>query len=260
MPADAWSGPPLSDVACRGKAEPSRIHVDRPTVMIVESGSGSCTYRIRGTRERVSFRPGMAEIYSPETSLEAYTRAGGMKGCAIDASALSVRLDSRLGIEDVQLTSIVTCMRVESSMGSPNGKLFAQSLSASLAQLLRTRYSLRPAAAQPREDLSPPRLRAVRDFIRENLSAQLTLEEIAGVANLSPSQVVRSFRAAFGVSPHRYVTGERLAEAQRLLQTSRLPVTDIAMSLGFASPSHFSETFRRHTGVTPSVFRAARIE
>ena len=85
-------------------------------------------------------------------------------------------------------------------------------------------------------------------------------EDIAGVARLSPSQVVRSFRAAFGVSPHRYVTGQRVAEAQRLLQTSRLPVTDIAMSLGFASPSHFSETFRRHTGVTPSVFRAARID
>jgi AraC family transcriptional regulator len=260
MHADAWSGPPLADISCPGNAQPSRIDVNHPIVVMVESGSGSCSYRANGKRERVSFRPGMAEIYSPGCSLEAYTRAGGMKGCALDASALSVPLTSRLGIDDAQLTSILTCMRIESALGSPNGKLFAQSLAASLAQLLRTRYSTQPAPSGSREELSAPRLRAVREFIRENLSAQLTLEEIAAVARLSPSQVVRSFRAAFGVSPHRYVTGQRVAEAQRLLQTSRHSVTDIAMSLGFASPSHFSETFRRHTGVTPSVFRAARIE
>jgi AraC family transcriptional regulator len=267
MRADDWSGPPFSAVSCPGKPDPGRIHVDRPWVVMVDAGDGSCSYAAHGVRRRVSFRPGRIEIYSPLCDLERYTRNGSMTGTAVDVSALSalgagldprpLRLRSQLGIDDIQLVSILTCMRAEIASRCPNGRLFAQSLTASLAQLLASRYSVDPARNGRVHKPPAQRLGAVRDFILDNLAADLTLEDIADVAQLSPSQLVRSFRAEFGISPHRFVTAKRVAEAKRLLETSQLPVTDIAMALGFASPSHFSATFRRVTGVTPSDFRGA---
>jgi AraC-like DNA-binding protein len=262
-----WSGPPFNAVSCPGKPEPGPIHVDRTWVVMVDAGSGTCSYAMRGVRRRASFAPGAIEIYSPLEALEGYTRTGRMTGVAVDASALScaapgrepqaLRLRTQLGVEDIQLASLLTCMRTELASGGANGRLFAQSLTAGLAQLLASRYSVAPARAGRAPEVPAKRLGAVRDYILDNLSADLSLEDIAGVAQLSPSQLVRSFRAEFGVSPHRFLTAKRVAEAKRLLETSRLPVTDIAMALGFASPSHFSATFRRVTGVTPSGFRAA---
>ncbi len=74
---------------------------------------------------------------------------------------------------------------------------------------------------------------------------------------MSRFHFVRSFKAAFGMSPHRYRMTRRLERARELLRRSPRPTTDIAMDLGFNTPSHFAAAYRRRFGETPSQTRQA---
>lgn len=72
---------------------------------------------------------------------------------------------------------------------------------------------------------------------------------------LSYRQLSRHFQAALGLTPKQYQLRCRLDEARRLLATTRLPITAIALDLGFASSQHFSSQFARAMGCPPTVWR-----
>jgi AraC family transcriptional regulator len=59
------------------------------------------------------------------------------------------------------------------------------------------------------------------------------------------------------VSPHRFLIRRRIEQARALLAAQTLPIAEIARSVGFRTQSHFTTTFRRETGITPSVYRSA---
>ena len=83
----------------------------------------------------------------------------------------------------------------------------------------------------------------------------VTLGELARVACLSPNHLLRTFRQAFGQTPHQYLTSCRLIEARRLLAQGDLPVTEVCLAVGFESLGSFSALFRRRFGVPPSSCR-----
>ena len=110
-----------------------------------------------------------------------------------------------------------------------------------------------------RGGLAPHQLRRVQDFLRDHLTEDVSLSDAAAVAGLSTSYFARAFRQATGVPPHQWVIAERLAHARTLLETSRLPLAEIALQSGFADQSHFTSAFRRGTGTTPGQWRRARL-
>jgi AraC family transcriptional regulator len=99
------------------------------------------------------------------------------------------------------------------------------------------------------------RLEAVRDHIHRHVTEPVTLADLAALAALSPSYLVRAFKAHVGVPPHRYLVELRLELAQDLLVRSTLSVTQIAHRVGFASASHFITRFQAACGTTPFRFR-----
>ncbi|HEX8148622.1 MAG TPA: AraC family transcriptional regulator [Pyrinomonadaceae bacterium] len=99
------------------------------------------------------------------------------------------------------------------------------------------------------------RLCRARDYMSACLDRPLTLEEVSGVACLSPNHLLRSFRQLFGLTPHQYLTARRMEQARKLLADRNLSVTDVCLSVGFESLGSFSRTFRRHTGLSPSECR-----
>jgi AraC family transcriptional regulator len=103
--------------------------------------------------------------------------------------------------------------------------------------------------------LSPMQIRRVRDYVLANLSRDMGLAELAEQARLSPHYFSMRFKHTLGVSPHRYVLRERIHEAQRRLAARPTSISEVALSLGFADQSHFSQTFRRLTGTTPKRFK-----
>lgn len=101
------------------------------------------------------------------------------------------------------------------------------------------------------------RLLRVRDSIEATLGEADGLDYWAALADMSRFHFVRSFKAAFGMSPHRYRMARRLERARELLQRTRRPATEIALELGFDGPSHFAAAYRRSFSETPGQTRRA---
>jgi AraC family transcriptional regulator len=97
----------------------------------------------------------------------------------------------------------------------------------------------------------------VREYVDDHLSSRLDVRALARVVGLSASHFSRAFQKAVGVPPHRYVVQCRVIRAKELLATTRLTLTEIALTCGFAEHSHFSRRFHEFTGVAPREFRKA---
>src|SRR6267142_1571386 len=95
------------------------------------------------------------------------------------------------------------------------------------------------------------RLLRARDEIHARYAEALPLEHLAKEAALSRFHFLRSFRAAFGETPHRYLTRVRIEAAKRLLLADA-PVTDVCLEVGFQSLGSFSALFARMVGAPPS--------
>src|SRR5690242_8434109 len=83
----------------------------------------------------------------------------------------------------------------------------------------------------------------------------LNVPAVAAVAHISPAHFSRSFKAAFGESPHRYLQRRRVERSMFLLRETERSVTDICFDVGFTSLGTFSRTFRDIVGETPSAYR-----
>jgi AraC family transcriptional regulator len=84
-----------------------------------------------------------------------------------------------------------------------------------------------------------------------------SLGELAAVVGVHPVTLARGFRKAFGCSVGAYLRWLRIAQAARRLAETEGTLAEIALEAGFADQSHFSNVFRRETGVSPSAFRRA---
>ncbi|GAA4443203.1 AraC family transcriptional regulator [Phytohabitans houttuyneae] len=100
--------------------------------------------------------------------------------------------------------------------------------------------------------------RRARDYLMDNLTANVSLAELARVASLSPYHLARTFASEFGLPPHAYQIQARIGLARRLLLAGR-SATQVAYATGFYDPSHFARHFTRVVGVPPGGYgRSAR--
>lgn len=95
----------------------------------------------------------------------------------------------------------------------------------------------------------------IRRYINRHLTDQLTLDELAGVMDLSVTHFSRLFRQQFDVSPMHYVIQQRMARAATMLSGTRAPVKQIAYLVGYEDPYHFSRLFKKHIGHAPAQWR-----
>ena len=83
----------------------------------------------------------------------------------------------------------------------------------------------------------------------------LDIAALARIARVSDAHFIRTFRATFGETPHRYLQRRRVERAMWLLRESTRSVTDISLDVGFNSLGTFSRTFREIVGETPTGYR-----
>src|SRR6187551_2658203 len=100
------------------------------------------------------------------------------------------------------------------------------------------------------------RLLRARDAMDRAFAAPLDIPHLARIAEVSEAHFIRSFRATFAETPHRYLQRRRVERAMFLLRTTAISVTDICFDVGFSSLGTFSRTFHEIVGETPSEFRA----
>ncbi len=108
--------------------------------------------------------------------------------------------------------------------------------------------------SQAAEDANRRLLRA-RDAMDRTYAEPLDIPALARIAHVSEAHFIRTFRAAFGETPHRYLQRRRVERAMFLLRTTDRAVSEICLEVGFASLGTFSRTFRDVVGEPPTTYR-----
>lgn len=101
------------------------------------------------------------------------------------------------------------------------------------------------------------RLKRVVQYVDENLTEKITLQDLATVAGLSRMHFAAQFRAAMGMRPHEYLLKRRIERAEELLKQAEVPLVEIALTVGFQTQAHFTTVFKRFAGDTPYQWRSA---
>lgn len=109
--------------------------------------------------------------------------------------------------------------------------------------------------AQDHVWLSQHKLSLALAFIRQHIAEELKVEQVAAAVDMSPFHFSRVFKRATGRSPHLYITTQRVERAKALLTGTDLALAKVAETVGFQTQSHFTNVFRKFTGLTPQVFR-----
>ena len=111
-------------------------------------------------------------------------------------------------------------------------------------------------AEQPEQKL-PRWLEQAGELLRETFAGQVTLASVAAEVGVHPVYLAAMFRKHHRCTVGEYVRRLRIEAACREVSAAETPLCDIAASLGFYDQSHFTNTFKRHTGMTPAQYRAA---
>jgi len=96
-----------------------------------------------------------------------------------------------------------------------------------------------------------------KDLIDARYAEPLEVGELARAARASPAHFARSFRRAFGETPHQYLLTRRMERAAALLRGTDHTVARICAEVGLASVGSFTTSFKRIYGVTPTAYRAS---
>jgi AraC family transcriptional regulator len=177
--------------------------------------------------------------------------ANRIEGLGLSANGVELRnLPPR---QDVGLLDATRRLTRAFDRGLAGDELYCDVLIDAIVMRIIALHATAPIDKLPyRETLSPRRLRMLIDFIEENLDAPLRLEDLASTAALSRAHLARAFRAATGLSPHRYVLQRRLEKAHTLLNKSASPLREIAACCGFSDAAHLSKAYKRNFGALPS--------
>jgi AraC family transcriptional regulator len=165
----------------------------------------------------------------------------------------NVSIAAQLQQRDPRISHIGWALQAELLGSEPYGRLYADSLGLALAAQLIKRYA---PIVQPRlRNFSKRRLSAVIDYIYDNLAQDLSLNELAVVAGLSPTHFNTLFKEATGQPAHRFIVLCRVEHAMSLLANRKLNLTEVASLAGFCDQSHMARCMRRVAGVTPAVVK-----
>ena len=165
----------------------------------------------------------------------------------------------RLFFHDPELWSIASKLKAQADNPAPGQQQYAEALGVLLVhELLRLNNDADGGATREadyvRGGLAAWQKARVTDYVEEHLTDNVLLSQLADVARLSPFHFSRAFKHSFGLPPLRYVTSRRIERAKSLLAADT-SITQVGLAVGFGETSSFTTAFRRHTGVTPTVFR-----
>lgn len=93
------------------------------------------------------------------------------------------------------------------------------------------------------------------DYIKEHYRENVKLEKLGEITGYVPLHVLRIFKQQTGKTPHEFAANLRLMEARNLLESTLLPVSDIAFRVGFSSASGFQIAFQKRFGISPGKYR-----
>lgn len=181
----------------------------------------------------------------------------------VDRAAVSLNLNSSRirmrdvsGGEDAFISGILSGLISEMQSSVVANPLFVNGLLESLTVHLLRQYADTRGKIKLRSTLLPTwKLRRVLDHMEAHLADPFDLDCLAALCGMSRFHFSRSFRTTTGETPSGWFMQRRVQEASEMLLKTNLSIIEIALEIGYDSPSHFAQVFRRVTGVTPRDYR-----
>jgi len=170
---------------------------------------------------------------------------------------LSSMLQPKFMFFDERLLHLAKLFVLECEADSENDLLYGDTLS--LAMLLRLAQLGRPQGRTlSRGGLSAQQLRAATEYLSNDLSVDVSLQELANLTQLSRSHFCRAFRVSTGMPPHQWRMHVKVRKAQEFLLEGILTLAAISQVTGFADQAHLTRVFSRIVGASPGVWRRQR--
>lgn len=161
-----------------------------------------------------------------------------------------------IGIRDPVIEGMAAAWRRELAERGAGGRLYTEGLGSALAVHLFRAYGDGSKRSPPLiGGLGALRLRRVAAYIEAHLAEDVSLRDLAALAGLSTHHFGEAFKTSTGRPPHRYLIERRIRRGKEMLLGANRSIAEVALAVGFASHSHFTDNFRKLTGTTPSRFR-----
>jgi AraC family transcriptional regulator len=162
------------------------------------------------------------------------------------------------GKVDETLRHLVEALLPSLAGSRQDHRLYSEHVLLAMREHVASHYgTLRPAKSLLRGSLSPFQTRRAQEYLRERMSENVSLEEVASECHLSVSHFTRGFKRATGLAPHQWLMRTRLEHALVLL-CQDLSLADVALACGFADQAHFTRVFTQIHGISPGRWRRER--
>jgi AraC family transcriptional regulator len=209
-------------------------------------------------RNKITFLPsgailhGWTAIEKPSSCMTVYFEGSApAQSPFADLSDLPPMLE----FEDHMLRSVMMQLHAilhDPSLDTPG---YAETLGTLLTyEMSRFKTQSRDVKA-PQGGLTARQVRQVIEYLESHLTDKTTIAQLSALVGLSRFHFIRAFKKTVGMPPHQFVVHRRVERARELLHDVHLSVTEIATRTGFNSTTHFTKSFRRITGATPTTFR-----
>jgi len=177
---------------------------------------------------------------------------------ASSAHARSFDLPLRWNITDDVLAALADRASTMALAQYFSERIYAESLAITFVeQLARHHRGQREDFAKGK--LSPQQLLQVISFAHDCMQMDIGLVELANLVHLSPYHFGRLFKQTIGLSPYQFVLQLRIEYAKKLIIEGSGPLGDIAYQLNFSDQAHFSNAFRKATGVSPRQYMQSQV-
>ncbi|MDC7286423.1 AraC family transcriptional regulator [Blautia schinkii] len=163
---------------------------------------------------------------------------------------MEIRGENKYQTEMLKKLRQVSFLQSKENMEFETRNLFSEIWVLLLKEIENLRYEDTPVKLASQE-----RIQTMMVFIHENYQNKISLRDIAASAMVSERECLRCFQESIHKTPFEYLLDYRIETAERLLRTTNMPVTDIAMETGFSSAAYFGKVFKNISGKTPGAFR-----
>jgi AraC family transcriptional regulator len=162
-------------------------------------------------------------------------------------------LPTALAIRDPMIRQLAEAC--EKEMNANNDRPFMESLVTTLVTHIYRTYTRAGVPIIVKGGLTPKQTARVLAYVREHMSENIGVDELAAEVGLSGNHFTDTFKRTMGVTPYKYLLNQRTEKAKELLKQGKLPLAKIAELVGFSSPAKLSTHFRKIVGITPAQFR-----